>query len=814
MLRKFLLFSFILLLSLSQLDAQGGWSLTTLVEGLYHPLGLALLPDGSVLVAEMGSMEVDTRLGFDRESAGISLLRPDGSARRLVSGFPSGRDPSDMFGALALAVSPDQATIYISHHNAQRLYTLPVSAALNARREPYSPQELGSALAGARGALNTFLLHPFDIAFSSAGAPFLTDSLANSIVTDAQTGERRTWHRFDALHDPRGSGGKLEAAPRGIARYGETFIVALFGGCPHPPNSGALVTVNQVGEQAGDLEVRQRRLVNNLNLPIDVAVDAAGHIWLLEFAQPSGEGACFTAADLQPRSGRLSRLSILNSLKTGAQWQTVVDNLDFPGALLPLPDGSLLISEVYAGRVLRLRFDGAPQPIKRYGSAPSSEPEYVEIADADRALRQVIVRESLSAYPGREQLEGDTALARLGRQLFFDPILSGDKNIACATCHHPSFAMADGRALSIGAGGQGLGQARVFLPEVTVSPDTRFNLTGVIANPFIGEFIPRNSPTVINAALARSQFWDSRVETRGSAGRVHAPDDVVSDLNLTDTAIAQAMLPLISRAEMAGATFGHEPSSVIRARLAQRLRGIPAYASQFEAIFGARELEPLHIAQALAAFERQLIFTAAPWDDYIAGDSAALTENQKRGALLFYGELSPQVNCVQCHSGDLFTDSQHYNLLAPQVGDGKGNGPSGRDDFGRANVTFDYRDQYKFRTPSLRNVELTGPYFHSGAYARLADVIWHHADIWRGSMAYDPGQHLPAAMQDQYFPYNFARQAHSASPRLAGGMPMSAADVADLVAFLLSLTDPAARDLSQLRPESAPSGLPLDPVPR
>ena len=798
MCRRFLLPFLFLAISLSQLHAQGEPSITTIVEGLYHPVAMALLPDGSVLVSEMGSMEVDTRFGFDLDSAGVSLLRPDGSVGRLVSGFPSGHDPSDLLGVLLLTVSPDQETIYIGHHNAQRLYTLPVSAALGPRREPTTPDELGIAMAGARGTQNAFLLHPFDIAFSRDGEPLVTDSLANSIVFETKQGVRRTFYRFAALDDPQRRGGKLEAVPRGLTRVGDEFYVTLFAGCPHPPNSGELVAIDPAGNQ--------RTIVNHLNMPIDVEIDAEGNVWLLEFAVTSSENACFSADDLEARSGRLSRLNRDGTL------ETIVDNLDFPGAILPLPDGSLYISEVYAGRVLHLRFDGAQQTVKRYGSAKTTAQAYVMIDDADLALRQVIEGEALSPYPGSDKIEGDTALARLGRDLFFDPILSGDRNISCATCHHPDLAMADGRVLSIGAGGHGLGEGRVFLPEVEVSADSRFDVTGVIANPFIGQFIPRNSPTVLNAGIARSQFWESKVERRGSAGLVHAPDDAVTELDLSDTAIAQAMLPIVSRQEMAGATFGNEPSTVIRERLAERLRGIPAYVTQFETVFGNSDITPLRMAEAIAAFERQLIFTASPWDDYIAGEDEALSDQQKRGALLFFGELNPQLNCVQCHSGNTFTDLQHYNLLVPQVGTGKRNGPSGRDDFGRSNVTFDHRDQYKFRTPSLRNVELTAPYFHSGAYPTLADVIRHHADIWRGNMAYDPARHLPASMQGNHFPYSFDRQAHSVATQLAGGMPMSEDDVADLVAFLMSLTDPAARDLSHLIPDSVPSGLPLDPV--
>ena len=111
-------------------------------------------------------------------------------------------------------------------------------------------------------------------------------------------------------------------------------------------------------------------------------------------------------------------------------------------------------------------------------------------------------------------------------------------------------------------------------------------------------------------------------------------------------------------------------------------------------------------------------------------------------------------------------------------------------------------------------MELTSPYFHSGAYADLADVIWHHADPWRANIIYDPSRKLPLAFQDQVLPYDFERQAHSVAGPMQAGMPINEEDVADLVAFLLSLTDPAARDLSHITPSEVPSGLPLDPLPR
>ena len=197
----------------------------------------------------------------------------------------------------------------------------------------------------------------------------------------------------------------------------------------------------------------------------------------------------------------------------------------------------------------------------------------------------------------------------------------------------------------------------------------------------------------------------------------------------------------------------------------------------------------------------------------LAGDLSALGASQKRGALLFYGERNERVNCASCHSGDLFTDQRFYNLLAPQLGPGKENGISDRDDLGRANVSFDFRDQYRFRTPSLRNVELTAPYFHSGAYKKLADVIRHHANPWRANMDYDPAAHLPVDFQNQVLAHDFERQAHSVAEPMWTGTSMSADDVADLVDFLRALTDPAARDLMHLASQEVPSGLAVDPLP-
>jgi cytochrome c peroxidase len=207
--------------------------------------------------------------------------------------------------------------------------------------------------------------------------------------------------------------------------------------------------------------------------------------------------------------------------------------------------------------------------------------------------------------------------------------------------------------------------------------------------------------------------------------------------------------------EMAGATLGGLAPHEIRRTLIERLRANPTYVDLFRSAFEEEsgELEETanavtigRMVDALAAFERSLIFTDAAWDAYLRGQADALTEQQKQGALLFFGAVDGRVNCAACHTGDLFSDHNFHNLLAPQLGPGKGNGYSRREDWGRANVTFDASDRFAFRTPSLRNVTLTAPYFHNGAFATLEAAIRHHADIERSVTGYDPSDNgIPPA---------------------------------------------------------------------
>ncbi len=781
-----------------------GPKVSVLAEGLINPVGMAILPDGSLFIAEEGT-------GEDDLSAGVSLRTPDGLIGRYISGLPSSRDSGDLSGAPLVSIAPDQNLLYVGSFDAGHLWTAPLGdQPPQLPAEPLRPEQLGQAMEPLN---NVRLMNPFDLTFDRQGSPVVTDASGNGVAKENEDGTTHFFHRFDELVNPENEKITIEAVPTGIEKVNAEYYVTLTGGCPYPAGGGELVAIDEARNQ--------RTVIDNLNMPIDVALGPDGTLWVLEFATFAPDGSCFTGSGYQQRSGRLSRLT------AGGTLETVLDGLNFPGAVLPLDDGSLYISEVFDGQILHITFGPADEqtafedptrlPVRK-------ETKREEIAELDAALLEVINEHNLRPNPGEDLREEDTALARLGQDLFFDPILAGDQNISCATCHHPALAMADGRVLPIGAGGAELGPERDFVAEVTLGAEAVSSrlLVGeskerdgdmTIPNPFIGRFVPRNSPTVINSALLPVQFWDGRVQSYTIGSEVQTLEEEVNELGMTDALAAQALFPITSMHEMAGATLGEQAPERIRRTLIKRLADNPAYASRFAEIFGTTTISSQQIVEAIAAFERRFIFTDAPWDNYLKGDKNALTDQQKRGALLFYGKIEPDVNCSQCHSGDLFTDLNYYNLLVPQLGPGKGHGENGREDWGRSRVSFDRRDQYAFRTPSLRNVTLTAPYFHNGAYADLEAVIGHHADIWGSAANYDPSAHLPPSYYSSVRPFDAQRLGHSAAPALAAGLPLDETDVADLVAFLHALTDPQAIDLTAFVPATVPSGLSLDPLP-
>jgi cytochrome c peroxidase len=252
----------------------------------------------------------------------------------------------------------------------------------------------------------------------------------------------------------------------------------------------------------------------------------------------------------------------------------------------------------------------------------------------------------------------------LGRLLFWDPILSGSRDIACGTCHHPDFAYADGRALSLGTGSVGLGPDRVDRS---------------------GGAIPVAAPLTVDAerAARAPMFWDRRVRSLET----------------------QALEPIKALEEMRGHAY---PEAVAVDSAVARLNAIPEYVGMFWEVYGpGSAIQARQLASAISAFERSLVAMNSPFDRFRAGDSTAMTAQQIRGMDEF-----DDAGCENCHDGIMFSDfdleaegvAEHPALAQPDSGAGR----------------------FRFRTPSLRNVALTPPYMHNGTLATLEDVLRHY----------------------------------------------------------------------------------------
>jgi len=294
------------------------------------------------------------------------------------------------------------------------------------------------------------------------------------------------------------------------------------------------------------------------------------------------------------------------------------------------------------------------------------EPLNIELENQFGQLPRTIIYPS-NNQPSLEKKE-------LGRLLFWDPILSGNKDVACVSCHHPEHGYAEQLELSIGVGGVGLSKDRKN-----------------------GTLIKRNAPTIINVAYngilpgktyipdAAPMFWDNRV------------------LSLEN----QAIQPILSKEEMRGSSIAED---AIIDTILHRLNAIPEYKLRFQEVFGEDGITEENVGKAIANFERSLVANNSRFDQYANGDMNALTALELRGMINF-----TEVGCANCHNGPMFSNFELHVLTVPEnqklETPDKGNG------------------DFAFRTPTLRNLDFTAPYMHNGVFNSLDEVMAFYDDV-------------------------------------------------------------------------------------
>lgn len=269
----------------------------------------------------------------------------------------------------------------------------------------------------------------------------------------------------------------------------------------------------------------------------------------------------------------------------------------------------------------------------------------------------------------------------LGKLLFFDPILSGNRDVACATCHHPEFGFSESLEISIGVNGKGLGTKRAF------------------RNPNDIPFVKRNSQTVLNTAFngitptqqakpsEAPMFWDLRAKSLEN----------------------QALEPIMAFEEMRGHAYAKEE---VIDEILKRLRQNSEYTRLFEKAFNTKNaISKENLAKSIAAYERTLIGNNTRFDQYMRGNKSILSQNEIDGLKLFI-----KSGCAKCHNGPMFSDFKTHVI--------------GVADNEKLTISDDGIDKtYAFRTPTLRNLRFTAPYMHSGKLKTLQNVLEFYEDL-------------------------------------------------------------------------------------
>ncbi|AUX26100.1 hypothetical protein SOCEGT47_066590 [Sorangium cellulosum] len=427
-------------------------------------------------------------------------------------------------------------------------------------------------------------------------------------------------------------------------------------------------------------------------------------------------------------------------------------------------------------------------------------------SDVDERLAETLARHGFtgaieSTLEERLGRRLDRKLARLGRELFYDSILGLNDDNSCAGCHSPTAGFADTQSISIG-----------------------IESNGVVGPRRAGPRNQRRAPTVMNTAFYPTLMWNSRFFAASGdpfdnrLGFSFTSPEGMSLSSLPHLLVAQAFIPPTEITEMTGyeAPSSHD---LVREEVAARVNAVEAYrrrfARSFRAVKRGRAITYEMIATAIAEFEMSLTFADAPIDRFARGRRSAMTLEQKRGALLFFGEAG----CVGCHavsgaSNEMFSDFEQHAIGVPQIvptddpalSNVAFDGPNADEDFGLEQVTGDPADRYKFRTSPLRNVALQPTFFHNGSFTSLEGAIRHHLDVRASALAYT-NDHLAPDLQGEMGP--LAPVLDAVDPLLKRPIRLTEREIRWLVAFVgEALLDPRATPerLSALIPDELPSG--------
>ena len=433
----------------------------------------------------------------------------------------------------------------------------------------------------------------------------------------------------------------------------------------------------------------------------------------------------------------------------------------------------------------------------------------------------------------------DRELANLGRLLWFDNVHSLHRDNTCAGCHSPTNGFGDTQSIAIGV-----------------------DNNGKVGSNRTGARNQRRSPMVINAAFFPKLMWNGRFFANPAPGQplgdpfknnfgftFPAPEG--GTLSYHDHLLqAQAFIPPTELVEVAGFTgtggtihpdfdqfdngkgvmvpmpdesgFRNQP---IRNSVLDLLNSTPGYRAAFGRVFpqvkhGDRITFDM-FGLAIAEFEFTLVFANAPIDQFARGHRNAMTDSEKRGAVVFFGDGK----CVTCHAvkgnaNEMFSDFQNHVIGVPQIAPFFGvdrsnmvfDGPDSNEDFGAQQITGSDADRYMFRTAPLRNVAVQPAFFHNGSFTTIEGAIRHHLNAIRSARHYNPKR----AGIDK----DLARREMGPiepvldrlDPKLENGIDLDENQISDLTAFVTTgLLDRRAlkENLCKLVPKAVPSGLPI-----